>query len=159
MNICQTWLLFCFHVVLHAEATLTLNSADWYNQGDGRGTEVLGFCSCDVHHHHGSRVIMMMTVATLNGRRATLKMKWFVTDLCEEWPSSNLVNPVGCHLTGLQWRQHRPSWQAFRCWRPQQACPWLTWASVSWRQPSKVRLTQFVDWCPMELLLLQIGWV
>ena len=41
MNTCQTWSLFCFHVVLHAEAMLTWNTADLSNRGDGRGTEVL----------------------------------------------------------------------------------------------------------------------
>ena len=36
MNIRQTLLLFCFHAILHAEAKLTWNTADWYNQGSGR---------------------------------------------------------------------------------------------------------------------------
>ena len=41
MDIRQTCSLFCFHAVLHAEATLTQNTVDLYKRGDGRGTEVL----------------------------------------------------------------------------------------------------------------------
>ena len=41
MNIRQMWSLFCFHVVLHAEATITQKTADWYDHSNGGGTEVL----------------------------------------------------------------------------------------------------------------------